>query len=238
MATLVLVRHGKAGVIDADYDQLSPLGARQMEALGRYWTDRGRPVDRVFVGPLVRQARSWVSFSAGFTAGGGAAPEPITEPGLAEYQALEMMRLAVPQLLGEDPVVAASIGSIAQRDGSLARHKEHLFQYVSRRWARGEIDVPGITPFATFRETVGGALDRVLGSGTNGETVLVFTSGGVVAAAVARALSLDDEKTLELSWIVRNAAFTELLFAPGRLSLLAFNAVPHLDADPELMTLR
>ena len=31
---------------------------------------------------------------------------------------------------------------------------------------------------------------------------------------------------------------TELLFAPGRLSLLAFNAVPHLDADPELMTLR
>ena len=49
------------------------------------------------------------------------------------------------------------------------------------------------------------------------------------------ALKLDDEKTLELSWVVRNAAYTDFLFSRGRFSLVTFNAVPHL-SSPDLQT--
>ena len=65
--------------------------------------------------------------------------------------------------------------------------------------------------------------------------VAAFSSGGPVAAAMGAALNLDDEKTLELSWVVRNAAYAEFLFSSGRFSLMTFNAVPHL-TDPHSLT--
>ncbi|PKN56775.1 MAG: hypothetical protein CVU56_14420 [Deltaproteobacteria bacterium HGW-Deltaproteobacteria-14] len=239
MATLVLIRHGQAGTYEAEYDQLSALGARQMETLGRYWAARGRPVDRAVVGPLVRQRRSFASFEAGLVAGGGRVARTDDDPGLAEYQALAMMESVLPRLSAEDPFVVAEVAAMARSGGdAVKRHKERLFQHVARRWVRGELDVPDVTPFPAFRRDVDGALDRILGAASDGETTLAFTSGGVVAAAMGRALGLDDEKVLELSWIVRNAAFTELLYSPSRMTLFGFNAIPHLDAEPGLVTLR
>jgi hypothetical protein len=62
-----------------------------------------------------------------------------------------------------------------------------------------------------------------------------FTSGGTMAAAMGLALNLDDEKTLELMWVVHNAAYTEFLFSRGRFSMMTFNAIPHL-TKPHLLT--
>jgi len=242
VATLVLFRHGQAGFLEAEYDILSDLGARQTAALGAYWGARGRAIDRAFVGPLVRQRRSLESFRAAFVAAGGAAFDAASDTGLEEYHALEMMRLAVPALEATDPVVQQAVAGIARnREGEVGQHKERLFQHVSRRWVRREFEVPGVTPFHTFRSTVEDALARATADVPHGATVALFTSGGVVAAAVGDALGLDDERTLELSWVVKNAAFTELAFdprAPRRRQLLSFNAVPHLDHDAELLTLR
>jgi len=240
LATLVFVRHGQAGTYEAEYDQLSALGARQMAALGRYWGERGRPVDRAVVGPLVRQRRSYEAFVAGLgEAGGGDVPRRDDDAGLAEYDALTMMDVALPRIHAHDPVVQAESAAIEAGDEpTRRRHMERLFQHVSRRWVRGELDVPEVTPFDAFRGQVDGAIDRMVEGSTNGDTTLVFTSGGVVAAAVGRVLGLTHEKVLELSWIVRNAAFTELIYGPSRMSLFAFNAIPHLDAAPELVTLR
>ena len=243
MGTLVLVRHGQAGFLEAEYDILSERGARQIRALGRYWASRGRRVDRASVGPLVRQRRSWESFVEGFVEAGGQPFSATPERGLEEYQALEMMRLAVPMLAGVDPVVTETTEGIAAggTDAELGHHKERLFQHLSRRWVRREFELPGVTPFATFRRDVEAALSRAVAGLARGETAVVFTSGGVVAAAVGHALRLDDEQTLELSWIVKNAAFTELSVHPDdheRRRLSTFNAVPHLDHDPGLLTLR
>jgi len=240
VATLVLVRHGQAGTYEAVYDQLSPLGERQMAALGRYWGERGRPISRAFVGPLVRQRRSFAAFEAGLAERGGAVPARVDEAGLVEYDALTMMQLALPRIQASDPVVVAEneAAAAAPSERQRRRHMERLFQHVSRRWVKGELDVPEVAPFADFRRGVEGALERMVGDATNGDTTLVFTSGGVVAAALGHVLGLSDEKVLELSWIVRNAAFTEILYSSERMSLFGFNAIPHLDADPSLVTLR
>ena len=71
-------------------------------------------------------------------------------------------------------------------------------------------------------------------AGSN-QRVAAFTSGGPVAVAMGLALNLNDEKTLELSWMVRNAAVSEFLFSRGRFSLMTFNTVPHL-TSPQLLT--
>ena len=65
--------------------------------------------------------------------------------------------------------------------------------------------------------------------------VVAFSSAGPVAAAMGHALNLDDEKTFDLSWTVRNASYTEFLFTRGRFSLVAFNAAAHL-TNPQLLT--
>lgn len=239
MATLVFVRHGQAGTYEAEYDRLSGLGERQMAALGRYWGARGRPVDRAFVGPLVRQRRSYAAFVDGIDELGGCVTARHDDDGLVEYDALAMMDLALPRIRPHDPVVRAETEGMMSGDESRRReHMERLFQHVSRRWVRGELHVPEVVSFSEFRRTVDAAIDRMVATSTNGDTSLVFTSGGVVAAAVGRVLGLSDEKVLELSWVVRNASFTELIYSRRRMSLFGFNAVPHLDSDPGLVTLR
>ena len=48
---------------------------------------------------------------------------------------------------------------------------------------------------------------------------------------------IQDEKMLELSWRVRNASLTDVVFTPERITLDTFNMVPHL-TEPELWTYR
>ena len=61
-----------------------------------------------------------------------------------------------------------------------------------------------------------------------GRTVVAFTSAGPVAAAVGKALDLDDETVLRLSWTVLNGSVSEFLFSGDRFSLHSFNSQLHL----------
>ena len=47
----------------------------------------------------------------------------------------------------------------------------------------------------------------------------------------------DPGLTLELAWMVRNAAWSEFVFSGDRFTLSTFNAFPHLD-EPRLLTYR
>ena len=113
-----------------------------------------------------------------------------------------------------------------------------LFRKTMRRWIRGDLDTPGVESWREFRRRVEGTAERLRQS-ANGKTIAVFTSGGPSAAFAGYALGLDDLRTMELSWSISNASYTELLASKTdeeeRFTLLSFNAVPHL-GDPELLT--
>jgi broad specificity phosphatase PhoE len=76
----------------------------------------------------------------------------------------------------------------------------------------------------------------VVAAHRRGARVAVFSSGGAIAVAVGRVLGLDDQTTLELNWVIRNCAFSELLYNRDKISLSSFNCTPHL--EPELLTYR
>jgi broad specificity phosphatase PhoE len=77
-------------------------------------------------------------------------------------------------------------------------------------------------------------LVQVMRGVTPAASAVIFTSAGPIGAAVRRALHLSPEDTLQMSWMSRNASFSEFRASGERLTLSAFNAHPHLDEDSML----
>lgn len=232
MGMLYLVRHGQASLMSADYDRLSPLGEQQSAALGAYWARRAKLFHAVYIGPKRRHRQTYDACAAAARRAGFELPPPQTAEVFDEHQGFQVVRAALPDLAAVDPFIAAHY------NGGQMNREQYLtvFRAVTRRWAAGELSPHGLENWQQFRARVGDGL-AALQEATADEraNLLVFTSGGAIAAAVGRALDLNDEKTLELSWIIRNSAYTEFAFNARRLTLLEFNALPHLDAD-ELRT--
>jgi broad specificity phosphatase PhoE len=235
MSILTLVRHGQASFLSDDYDRLSPLGQEQARRLGAYWNAAGTSFDAVYYGPRQRQIATGEIVRQ---CSGEEWPAATVVDALDEYQAEELVRYCLPQIAALDPRLAELASSFEQAaPEERPRAFERLFQGITRRWVSGEIDPAGVESWPGFRGRVHRALANILSTANGGRRIVVFTSAGPIATAVQMALGLTDPKTLELSWMMRNASFTEFLFSGDRFSLSCFNTHPHLDG-PDLITYR
>ena len=235
MSLLVMVRHGQASWHDADYDQLLSRGKEQARLLGVYWAERNLIFDRVYVGPRRRHWQTLEGIAKVYHERGLPWPEPIELPELDEHPGQLVLKHALTTLLEQEPALTDP-AKVFEGDADLGRrHYLKLFQKVTRDWVRGQMRVAELESWRDFRARVEGAIDRMITVDGRKKVVSAFTSGGPVAAAVGFALGIDDEKTLELSWLVRNTACTEFLFAAERFSLASFNSHPHL-ATQDLLT--
>lgn len=230
-----MVRHGQASLRDADYDQLSPRGEEQSRLLGAYWAERNLIFDRVYVGPRRRHRQTLDGVAAVYQERGLPWPEPIELLELDEHPGQLVLQRALPSLMKEEPALTDPATAFGQDADFAQRHYLKLFQKVTRDWVRGEMRVPELESWRDFRARVQGALQKMMAVDGRKKVIAAFTSGGPVAAAMGLALGIDDEKTLELSWLIRNTACTEFLFSTGRFSLATFNGHPHL-ATQDLLT--
>lgn len=212
MGTLYLVRHGQASFGAADYDQLSPRGHEQCRLLGAYWRERGQRFDAVFTGTLKRHAQSL----AGIVEGLGEALAPVALPGLNEYDSEAVVRAIHPEPLAPP------------RDPEAVKQHFRLLRQGLLAWMAGETAPAGMPSHAEFSAGVAQALDRVREVGM-GRQVLIVSSGGPIATAVAQVLSAPAETFVELNLRIRNSAVTEFAFNPKRHHLVTFNTLPHLD---------
>jgi broad specificity phosphatase PhoE len=210
MGTLHLVRHGQASFGAADYDQLSPLGERQCEALGRWYAARGLGFSAVLCGTLRRHRQSLAAFTTGF----GALPEAHEWPALNEYDSEALVRAVHP-------------GPLARPDTPEAyRAHFRLLRQALLAWTAGEIAPPGLPRHADWRAGIAAVLEHVR-TQAEGE-VLLFSSGGPIATATSLVLGTPDEAWIELNLRLRNSAVTEFAFTPRRHTLHSFNTLPHL----------
>jgi len=207
--------------------------------LGEYWAERGITFDEVYTGPRERQIDTAIEVGEVFRAAGLAWPEPVVLQELDEYEAEAVLKQALPRLLEEHAELRemyAAVEAAVGRDEKL-RTFQRVYEVVIGRWARGELDLSGIEPWATFRKRVNRGLARIVSGSAGGRRAVAFTSGGPVGVSLERALELSPERTLQLAWMVRNGSLTEYLFSGSRFTLSSFNACPHL-VDPELWTYR
>ncbi len=239
MALLTLVRHGQASFLTENYDRLSKLGEAQSTRLGEYWLGMGMSFDQVYFGPAQRHIRTGECVAAVFSGAGKPWPEAMPAPELDEYPGIEVMRTFLPGLMEKHADIRALEAQFrgAGERASAARVYDLLFQRITRMWVAGELDSPEVESWPAFCERVDRGIRRIRQSAGKNARIVVFTSGGVIAAAARLALDLSPQKTLELSWAPRNATYTEFLFSGERFSLSSFNNMPHLE-DASWVTYR
>ena len=211
MGTLYLVRHGQASFGSDDYDRLSDLGRRQCLRLGEHLRTHGRRFEAVLTGSLRRHAQSWEGIAEGL--GGG--PEPQVWPGLDEYDPEAIVRAVHP-------------GPLARPDTpELVRQHFRLLRQGLAAWMAGTAQPAGMPSHAEFTAGVVQALDHV--RRMHAGDVLIVSSGGPIAVAVAHVLGAPAATTIDLNMRIRNSALTEFAVTPKRHALLSFNAIPHLE---------
>lgn len=214
MGTLYLVRHGQASFGSDDYDRLSELGERQSRRLGQYWRERmgdALQFEAVLTGTLRRQIQTW----QGIAEGAGLADTPqLRWPGLDEYDSRAVIATFHPEPL--------------PKPDTPERYRQHfrLLRAGLAAWAHGEIAPKGMPAWPDFVQGVMGVLDHVRAN-CHGNVLLV-SSGGPISTAVARLLKAPVETGIELNMRYRNTAVSELDYSPRRLSLVSYNALPHL----------
>jgi broad specificity phosphatase PhoE len=227
MPSLFLIRHGQAlDPMQGEYDGLSELGQRQAACLGRVLTGVSGPC---FHGPLERQR-----LTAETALREGRLQAAMLMPELEEHQGHGV----VLHVLSSPPPAGSPLGALvsaARVPGAGRWQMARAVAGVVRAWACGDYVAPVSEDFAAFRARVSRGLARLCEAGAAQEgSVVAFTSGGFIGAAVAQALGLDAAQAVELGLTVDNASITELRFSrrePERLGLKRFNGVAHLEAE-------
>lgn len=231
MSVLYMLRHGQASFGQGDYDRLSDLGRQQASLAGRHLALAGVRFDAVYYGEMRRQHDSAAALLAGLEG----PPPLIVMPGWEEYDSGAIMQALLPALLAADPGLAQWLPALYQDRKAFQR----VYEAAMRLWVAGECP-DGVECWATFRERARQALGRVLAAHQGGQTVLVVSSGGPIAACAQAALGLADAMALPLTWVLRNASLTSFLYRGQELTLSTFNSVAHLEqtGQPGLLTYR
>jgi len=239
MALLTLVRHGQTSFLKENYDRLSGLGERQARILGEYWIRTKTSFDQVYYGPACRQSHTGQIVADVYRQAGLPWPEPVTVPDFDEYPGIAVVRTFLPGLLETHEDIRALEAEYRQTEEQSAAFKiyDKLFARVTRMWVDGELDSPDLESWKNFCARIDRGIQMIRQSAGKDKRIVVFTSGGVIAASARVALDLAPQRTLELSWTSRNASYTELVFTPERIWLSSFNNHPHLE-DEDLLTYR
>lgn len=206
MKTILLARHGQASFGSDNYDKLSDLGVQQAKLLGEYFAKHTRRVDQVFAGTLVRQqdsAKHFLSqfanqFTSQFTS-----PSSSQKPSLAIQTVSQFDEFNHQQILLKSTEFASLDelkASIANETNPYKRLAE-MFKLAMLRWhssdfvndETGEYD-ESWTQFATRCHH---GLKQVIEQTQDGQTSLVFTSGGVIASIASTLMKLptDNERS-------------------------------------------
>ncbi|MCH8264516.1 MAG: histidine phosphatase family protein [Proteobacteria bacterium] len=227
MSELILVRHGQASFGKKSYDKLSDRGIEQVKFLARHWQDMGERFDCVYSGTLLRQretAKELLSLVR------GEPDKSIENPSLNEYNGDPLIRVYLRNH-------AAGEGRKLDREASMIdpgkdpRRFQEIFEAATAKWIRNELQpAPGDTEFEywdSFKSRVYGVVDELMAR--HGSKVLISTSGGVIAMALQRVLQFPDEQVITTNWMVKNSSVTRVKYGNGKLSLVLFNSLAHLE---------
>ena len=242
MTTILLARHGQASFGQENYDQLSELGGIQAQMLGQHYATTQRRIDAIFTGSLVRQQDSahhfWQRYqsfadtdSSNKPAIDMSAPDSYVLPQFDEFNHKDVF-------IKSDPAFStrASIAAeIAKADVPTTRLAE-LFDNAMQRWHGGDYDQDYIESWSQFNERAKQALEQIRIQVTTlnlnrDSTVLVFTSGGVIAAITSQLLQQGSQTAYQINKSLVNTGVTSITLKEQNSRLLSLNEYSHLFAD-------
>jgi broad specificity phosphatase PhoE len=200
--TLLLVRHAQGSFGGADYDVLSELGHEQAAALADDLETRGLNVTRVVAGSLARQRDTATPLAQRF----GLSAE--TDERWDEYESDEII---------------ASHASPSLFEGT-QREFQALLDEALVDWVR-----QGNGSWPAFRDRVQRAFEELTGWLEQGETAVVSTSGGPIAAIGVALLGLPPERFVALNRVMLNGSVTKVVTGSSGATLVSFNEHAYLE---------
>jgi len=228
VSTIHLIRHGQASFGSADYDRLSSLGEQQVMHLRDHYARIRQPVDAIYSGTLQRQ-RSTAEILASLH-GDGSGSSSSGSGGIQQHSAFNEYDLLKAHAKRSGLPLTALQGPNAKPD---PRAFQRRLEQAGRAWIAGELDARGVEPWRVFRSRVAEGLEEIMRSEGRSRQIVVCSSAGTIGAAVGHVLGLDDEGALKLSWTLFNSSITRIRYDDARRNLEVFNAVPHLEAQPD-----
>ena len=212
MAELTVIRHGQASFGADNYDQLSDLGVAQSKAVGAHLAATGWVPDRCMTGTLDRQRQTLDAM--------GFASADAEHAGFNEYNFHNLLH--------------TRFGGTAPPEVMQDR-KTHFrtLRDTILDWQSGGLE-DAYESWRDFETRVRAARDAATQPGP--KRVLVVSSGGVIGQLVASTLQAPNQMMMDLNLQVKNSSITRFIFSKGRIMLTEFNATPHFDAQPDLLS--
>jgi broad specificity phosphatase PhoE len=225
--SILLVRHGQASYGAADYDVLSETGWRQAEVLAAEDVRRGLTFDVVVSGDLRRQRGT----AEVLARAAGTAVE--IDPGWNEYDADDILthHARTEIRLDAEPGTAGPVVS--------SQDFQALLDGALTDWIEAEEGGGAREPWPVFDARVRGAMARLLGRLSSGETALVCSSGGVIGGICAALMGMAPTGLVAFNRVAINTGVARVVSGRQGVTLVAFNEHGHLDGlDPSLRTYR
>jgi broad specificity phosphatase PhoE len=224
MPTVLLVRHGQASFGAADYDVLSELGRRQAEIVATSLAARGYRPARLYSGTQRRQQETAAAFRA------IGAPELEVEPRWDEFDPDDVLTHhsdSALRIQGDGGETLTNRGFQAALEPALAEWMAHAERSpTSQTWPQ-------------FSGAGTAALEDLGRDLSSGETAVIVTSGGAIAAVVGALLGAPAEVFAALNRTLVNAGVTKIAIGSTGTNVLSVNDHSHLELiDRELVTYR
>jgi broad specificity phosphatase PhoE len=225
MPSILLIRHAQASFGTADYDKLSQRGQAQTDALVAGLERRRIRADRVVSGGLRRQRDTAVPCAA------AAGVELEIDERWDEYVDRD--------ILGHHSDVAAGLEQQPGDAPLSSREFQEILNRALKAWIAAGEGGPAEETWPQFLERATAALGEVAAGLGKGQTALVVSSGGVIAALSASLMGLPPEALVAFNHVSINTGMTKLVVGRGGTTLVSANEHAHLEeADASLVTYR
>src|SRR5690606_29576358 len=143
--------------------------------------------------------------------------EPIVDPRWNEYESADVLRgHGADELSLEQP-------------GRDSRAFQAVLDEALAAWVAAEEGSSCDESWTAFFQRVSAALHDVAGRLGSGETAVVATSGGVIAAVATLLLGAPHAQFLGFNRVTVNAAFSKVVIGRSGTTLVSFNEHDHLD---------
>lgn len=222
--SVLLVRHGQASFGSEDYDVLSPAGVKQAEIVAATLKRRGITPVRMVSGNLRRQRETAAAFAE--------YGEAEIDGRWDEYDANEVLSHHADTGLRLDGPGGVDGGEVT------TKAFQAMLEPALAGWIAAGAESPSAAPWPDFCAAGTGALEQLGAELGRGETALVFTSGGVIAAVAASLLGAP-EAFLPINRVLVNASISKLVIGSTGTNLISLNDHSHLEeTDRALVTYR
>jgi broad specificity phosphatase PhoE len=213
--SILLIRHAQASFGSATYDVLSERGREQVRALLAGLKRRRIVADHVVSGDLRRQRDTAQPYADALGV------SVRIDPRWNEYDDRDILVNHSGMLAGlerhpGDPELTS-------------QQFQRVLNDALEQWIAAGADGAAREVWPRFRDRITSALDDVARELGKGQTAVVVSSGGAIAAVTAALLGLPDEALIAFNHVSVNTGITKLAVGRSGTFLISSNEHAHLD---------